>query len=307
MADGSCSISIAIAPLSPAKICRMGDGTVAAAKTAAASSYSFWADAATAASASSSSRVAPAPSSDARARAPAVLPARPRAAPRARARAAPLRVSEEAPRALRRLGGGLRVRGRLGFTLGLGFHLRRRGLGVILFSLGRHVCVFRLAFLLRLRPRPRRLAPRLRRLCRLNFLLDGFGRGRIRIVLLVLLDSLRRRCGGDALLLEQHAPELIELRVMLLAHPDVRLLQHHHLHEHLVLDGGGVLPRAPAAKLRLNLLLRRRQLVHEGANLLQLLNRHRLERAEDSAAAATDWALLSPPPTQPPPPRSPRP
>ena len=251
-------------------------------------------------------RVAPAPSSDARARAPGRR--RDPAAPRAGRGRRLCGFRRRRPGRLRRLGGGLRVRGRLGFTLGLGFHLRRRGLGVLLFSLGRHVCVFRLAFLLRLRPRPRRLAPRLRRLCRLNFLLDGFGRGRIRIVLLVLLDSLRRRCGGDALLLEQHAPELIELRVMLLAHPDVRLLQHHHLHEHLVLDGGGVLPQSP-----------RREAEPESAVATSPAGARRCQSpaAAESASPRTGprtrrrrrrtRRCYRPPPTPPPPPQSPRP
>ena len=56
------------------------------------------------------------------------------------------------------------------------------------------------------------------------------------------------------------------------------LLQHHHLYDHLVLLRGDVRGRR-RRELRLDVLLRRRQLVHERAELLQLRDEQRLKRA----------------------------
>ena len=56
------------------------------------------------------------------------------------------------------------------------------------------------------------------------------------------------------------------------------LLQHHHLYDHLVLLRGEVLRSARRRELRLDVLLRRRQLVHERAQLLQLRDEKRFKR-----------------------------
>ena len=81
------------------------------------------------------------------------------------------------------------------------------------------------------------------------------------------------------MLLEQTGSERLELHVLLFAERDVVLLQHHHLYDHLVLLRGEVLRSARRRELRLDVLLRRRQLVHERAELLQLRDEKRLKRA----------------------------